>query len=388
MLPKTVTAFAAQAPVVAPRVPFPERLPTTIPQLGLRPPRETPLRVAHIGPCMLRGGAEQHLIDLARFLDASRCVLTQCLVTDPSSIADDVAHDLPCPVILADRDTVAAALQDNDIVLFWGVQLDQWVDPAVPRRARTVYIAHGEGDWTRELLLGSRQTVDHTIAVSHRVLDVVCRDFPTSVILNGIDTARLATTMGREEMRSRFGIRPDDFVVGFVGRFSWEKRPEVLIRALSLLPPHFKAMFVGWGYMQPQLLEEANELAPNRCVFRFADRYLGDFYQAFDAFALVSAMEGFALVLLEAMFQGLPIVATPVGAVPEMIDPHISGVIVDGTAESVAGAILQLERNRTWAKGMGEAARQRAMTFGHARRMADQYADLFEQLALEPAGPT
>jgi glycosyltransferase involved in cell wall biosynthesis len=244
-----------------------------------------------------------------------------------------------------------------------------------------VCIAHGEGDWTRELLHGSRNTVDHTIAVSRRVLNAVCDGFPSTVILNGIDTARLATTMSRDELRSQLGFQPDDFVVGYIGRLSGEKRPELLIRALQLLPQKFKGLFVGWGYMQPQLLEEANECIPNRYAFRFRDRYLGDFYQAFDAFSLCSMTEGFALVLLEAMFQGLPIVATPVGAVPEVIEPHVNGLIVDGEPESIALALSQLERNREWARGMGANARRQVSTFGHARRMADEYVALFERLA-------
>jgi glycosyltransferase involved in cell wall biosynthesis len=132
--------------------------------------------------------------------------------------------------------------------------------------------------------------------------------------------------------------------------------------------------------MLPDLLREANDLIPNRYAIRFADRYLGDYYQAFDAFALVSEQEGFALVFLEAMFCGLPVIATPVGAVPEVIQSRINGIIVDGSPESVAAELLQLESHPDWAASLGMMARRYAQQHGHARRMAGQYEALLAQL--------
>lgn len=342
-----------------------------------------PLAITHVGPCMFRGGAEQQLIDLVRFLNPDRAVLRECLVTMPDGIDPQVARDLPCPVRLAGRAEIAQALADSDVVLCWGLQFDQCVDPGIPRRAVTIHIAHGDSSWTRELLLAGRRTVDHAVAVSRRVLESTCAGFPATLILNGIDTARLATTRSRDRVRAEFGYRPEDFVVGFVGRFSPEKQPDLLIRVLAQLPPRFKGLFIGWGAMQPQLLELANELIPNRFAFRFADHHLGDYYQSFDALTLLSLHEGFALVFLEAMFAGLPVVATPVGAVPEVIQSQVNGIIVDGAVESVGGALTQLADHPGWARGLGETAREFAMQHGHARRMAEEYEALFARLVAE-----
>jgi len=340
----------------------------------------TPLSVAHVGPCLFRGGAEQQLIDLARFFDPRRAVLQKCYVTETGGIDPAVARDLPCPVVTAGVSGITQAFQEHDVVLCWGLALNQWVEPMDSRRAVGVHIAHGDSPWTRELLTGSLQAVDHAVAVSQRVRETTCAGIPTTVILNGIDTARLATTRSREEVRAELGFGPDDFVVGCVGRYSPEKRPEALLHALHVLPQRFKALFVGWGPLLPGLLERANDLAPGRCVFRYADRYLGDFYQAFDAFALLSAQEGFALVFLEAMFCGLPVVATPVGAVPEVIEHRVNGIIVDGAPEGVANELRLLEAHPPWARGVGESARQHARQFGHARRMAGEYEQLFDRL--------
>lgn len=339
-----------------------------------------PLSIAHVGPCLFRGGAEQQLIDLARFLDPRRAVLKECLVTDPQGIDPLVARDLPCPVHLADAATITRAFQSFDIVLHWGLSLDQIVDNSIPRRAISISIAHGDSPWTYELLKQSARSTDHVVAVSRRVFETSCGNFPSTVILNGIDTARLATTRNRQKVREELGFEPDDFVVGYVGRFSPEKRPELIIKALEQLPRTFKALLIGWGTMQADLMLQANHQIPNRYAFRFADRYLGDYYQAFDAFALMSTMEGFALVFLEAMFSGLPVVATPVGAVPEVIQPMINGIIADPSGCDLAQHLMRLKANRSWAMAMGESARQYALEHGHALRMANDYLNLFDQL--------
>lgn len=342
-----------------------------------------PLSIAHLGPCLFRGGAEQQLIDLAKFLDPARAVLRRCLVTNPKDIDPLVASDLGCEVIPATKASVAETLRDFDVLLYWGMELPGWIDPAADRKAAIVYLAHGDSYWTRDLLKNSREFTDHSVAVSRRVLETTCADCPATVILNGVDTARLATTRCRNDVRAEFGYGEADFVVGYVGRFSPEKRPELLIQALALLPRRFKGLFVGWGPLEASLLAEANRTIPNRFAFRYADRYLGDYYQSFDAFSLSSVQEGFALVFLEAMFAGKAVVATPVGAVPEVIEDRVNGLIVEGTAISIAAALEQLERNPAWARGIAESAERYARVNGHALRMAREYETLLRRLVDE-----
>lgn len=341
---------------------------------------QRPLSIAHIGPCFTRGGAEQQLIDLARFLDPRRAVLSKCLVTEPGMIDPDVAADVKCPVDYASADDICRAIHEHDVILFWGLELNRFVDQRQKNQGVCIYLAHGDSHWTRDLMLGSTACLDHTVAVSQRVAETTCFEFPTDVILNGVDTARLATTRSRDEVRQRFGFGPNDFVVGYLGRFSPEKRPELLIQAISRLPSRFKLLMVGWGPLKPQLLEQANDTIPNRYAFATGSSYLGDFYNAMDAFSLISVQEGFALVFLEAMFCGLPVIATPVGGVPEVVQNNVSGVIVNGNVDEIANALKRVEGNRQWAQAMGQQARQYALAHGHARAMTEKYEDLFERL--------
>src|SRR5207249_4664935 len=221
---------------------------------------------------------------------------------------------------------------------------------------------------------------DHVVAVSHRVKQVVCEGLPTTVIYNGIDQARLAQSQPREAMRSRFGFGQGDFVLGYLGRFSPEKRPELLIRAVSELPSHYKLLLVGGGRDQAILRDLANDLIPGRYAFTSASSYLGDYYRAMDAFGLVSDQEGFSLALLEAMMCELPVVVTPVGSVPEMIEDRVNGVIVQPHPASIAEGVRRLAEHPAWARGVAAEGHRFAMQHGHAKRMARDYEALLARL--------
>src|SRR5207253_3009551 len=164
--------------------------------------------------------------------------LLRCLIANPQASDAHLAAELPVPVEVQRRDTIERAVRDCDVLLMFGLPCDEVLRHSRPPLC--IVVAHGDGGWTKGLLERSRATCDHVVAVSHRVKQVVCEGLPTTVIYNGIDQARLAQSQPREAMRSRFGFGQGDFVLGYLGRFSPEKRPELLIRAVSELPPHYK----------------------------------------------------------------------------------------------------------------------------------------------------
>lgn len=337
-----------------------------------------PLRIVHLGPCFTRGGAEQSFIDLARFLNPARVQVATCIATQGNLVNPKVVAEMPAPVEVGGPEAVRRACDEHHILVYWGIALDQWLQGWKPKLA--VYLAHGESHWTRELLVGSRQTVDHAVAVSQRAAEHTCQGFPHTVIHNGVDSARLAQSRSRGEVRRSLGFRHDDFVLGFVGRLSAEKRPGLLIDAVARLPLHFKALLVGKGQMQAELLELANARIPGRFAIVAADSHLGDYYQALDAFCLTSAHEGFALVVLEAMMTGRPVIATAVGIAPEILVDHVNGLLIPGDAAALAAAAQRLHDFPEWARGLATQGRAFAEQHGHATRMARQYEDLLEHL--------
>jgi UDP-glucose:(heptosyl)LPS alpha-1,3-glucosyltransferase len=137
---------------------------------------------------------------------------------------------------------------------------------------------------------------------------------------------------------------------------------------------------VGWGPLRTQLLDLANERVPGRYAFTAAANDCGDYYAALDALCLPSAEEGYALVILEAMMCGRPVIATPVGCVPEVIEDRVNGLVVSGSPDSFAAAAALLRRHPAWADGLAAEGRAFAEEHGHARDMARRYESLLLRL--------
>lgn len=346
--------------------------------LSRRPPIPIkPLKMAFIGPNFQIGGVRQHALSLAKFLDPRRLRVTSFIATDP--LPNDAAGAaFPAPYVHGDREAIERATQENDVLLLWG---GGFRGALKSDRAIRLYVAHGESGWTRSGLVESAEVIDHVIAVSDRVRQKVCQGFPTTTILNGVDAARLAATDHRRRFRSRFAFGPGDFVLGSVGRFTSEKRHEILIESVAMLPTEFKLLLVGSGRRYGELCELANRMIPGRFAICTAHEYLGDYYHAMDAFALVSEHEGFGLVLAEAMMCGRPVIATDVGCVPEVVCDRVSGIVVEPTPESVAKAVLALQANPLWARGMAAQGNDVARRRLHAREMARKYEDLLLTLS-------
>ncbi|HEV3338851.1 MAG TPA: glycosyltransferase [Pirellulales bacterium] len=349
------------------------------------PAEGQPLRVIHAGPSLLRGGAEQWLVDLLRFLDPLRVRVLRTVLTTAEYLDPALAASLPIPVEVGQAPALRRAAEECDVLLFWGLPLDDYLADVRPKLV--VYVAHGEGDWTRAMLERSKRSVDHAVAVSEQVRRRVCHDVASTVILNGVDSSRLGRTRTRQAVRESLGFRQDDFVLGFLGRFSPEKRGRVLIESVSRLPREFKLLMVGWGAQRQNLMDLANQCIPGRYAFANGCSYLGDYYQAMDAFCLVSSEEGFSLALIEAMLCGCPVIATPVGCVREVVRNRINGVIVEGTAESVADAARLMQEHPGWRRGLACEGQAYAEQTGHARRMAGDYENLLWRLWNEKHPP-
>lgn len=340
-----------------------------------------PLKVIHVGPFMLRGGAEQWLLDFVRHadrqtVDITRYVATYTDVVDMPYI-EELAN-LGVSLEVGHDDSIREAARDCDVLLSWGMALDPIL--AGVDRPLSVQVVHGEGSASRDYLQRSRRSVDHAVAVSHRVQRAACDGVPSTVIYNGIDMGRLAPTRSAASMRRSFGFKANDFVIGFVGRFSPEKRVPRIIEAVARLPSSFKLLLVGWGIRLPEIRRLAEARLPGRHVITRADKNLGDFYRSMDAVCLASDQEGFAMVMLEAMLCGRPFVTTPVGSALEIVRDRINGLIVDGSPDRLAEAFALLADHPRWAKGIAGEGRATVREFGFARRMARDYEHLLQHL--------
>src|SRR5207237_1415676 len=196
----------------------------------------------HVGQSMVRAGIENWLKGLMRFLDPRRVQVVKCIATAAEDVDPGVLREMQVPVEVGGAACVRQAARESDVLLCWGPrELGKWLTHDRPRLC--VFVAHGEGHWTRQLLEGCAPVVDHIIAVSRRVKERVVDGLPATIIPNGVDTAHLARTRTESSTREALGFGPNDFVLGYVGRFSHEKRPHLLVDAVARLPHSFTALF-------------------------------------------------------------------------------------------------------------------------------------------------
>ena len=249
----------------------------------------------------------------------------------------------------------------------------------IPRERRPphVYTEHNLWDSYHLLTrLANRLTYSrdaHTFAVSDAVRKSVNSRFRKSVetITLGVDRERIDRTRAfRQDVRNSLGISDNEILVGTVANLRPQKALHDLLAAahkVSAASEHLDIKFVcvGGGALERELCELRDALGLDG-VFEF----LGTsddavvVMSAFDIFALTSVREGKPVALMESLSMGLPIVATTVGGVPEMISNGIEGFLVpESNPEAVAEAILTLARGKQLRVEMGAAALRRAVFF-------------------------
>lgn len=169
------------------------------------------------------------------------------------------------------------------------------------------------------------------------VADDVLKGFPDqkkSVIPNGVDIGQFAGDgQKRTALRKKLNVGDDDVLIGAVGRLSREKNQKMLLDALYPVmreQDHVKVMIVGDGPKMDELRQfaEARHLA-DRIMFTGIIRDMTGVYSAMDIFVLSSLTEGVPLTVLEAMAARVPVIATRVGGVPEIIRDDDTGLLVD-----------------------------------------------------------
>ena len=105
---------------------------------------------------------------------------------------------------------------------------------------------------------------------------------------------------------------------------------------------------------------------------------VGDYLSILDVFTYPSLHEGMGSAIIDAMDFGLPVVATDVDGIPDLVDPQVTGLLVPpADAEGLASALLQLYNDSDLRERMGRAAKERAGLFS-PKRMTERYLDLYE----------
>jgi L-malate glycosyltransferase len=206
------------------------------------------------------------------------------------------------------------------------------------------------------------------------------------VVPNGVRRpAPLGATEG-VRVRKTIGLPEHAVVVGTVSRlFDDHKRVTDLIRAFNMLAkphPNLHLIIVGSGPDQV-VMEDVARLGGFSERVHFVGRQIpaDPFYGLMDIFCLASSREAFGLVVAEAMRAGLPVVATGVGGVADVVQDGLTGYLVQpGEPSQLAEAIGALVAKPQLRKRMGSAGRQRADELYSAERYVRDIEHLYRDL--------
>jgi glycosyltransferase involved in cell wall biosynthesis len=205
------------------------------------------------------------------------------------------------------------------------------------------------------------------------------------LILNAIDTITYAPASDCNSSRERLGIPADRFLIGSVGRLSIEKGYNFLIDAVDRLIKDGHNIFlliIGEGDIRGDLEAQIERLGlRDRIQLTGYQSNTIELYRAMDLFVLASLREGLPNALLEAMAMEVPVVATRVGGIPQVICDRENGVLVEpGDSGVLADAVREMVVHREPASNMARRARETVeQNYSFERRMermVQLYADL------------
>ena len=167
-----------------------------------------------------------------------------------------------------------------------------------------------------------------------------------------------------------------------VGRFFAQKNHAGMLRAFAIVKqkhPNAILRLVGDGELKSETEALASELGlSDSVIFEGAQADVYRYLQKADIFLLPSLYEGMPITLIEAMGSGLPIVASAVGGVPDMLEDGVSALLCECEDEKIADACCALIESEELRKGYGRAALGTAPKFS-ADTMASRYAEVYAQ---------
>jgi len=371
------------------------------------------IRVLHVIPELPVGGAETLIFHMARGLDRQRFAPTVCVLGEPGPMGQEMGASgielvalrrfrragrslrvlPPLTRLLRERGVgivhthlyhgntygrLAAILARTPVIVasvhnvYERVKAHRaWVNRALARR-------------TDAILAGSE-------AVRADILrwDGVPRT-QVHVLPYGIDPEPYLILPDPVESRKTLGLPPDVRVIGTVGRLETQKGHDLLLRSLADLRSEgcdAVLLLVGEGRERTRLSALAAELGlGDRLQFLGTRRDLPVLFAAMDVFAFPSRWEGTPLALIAAMAAGLPVVATPVGGIPDVLKDGATGRLVPvDNVPALTEALRATLRDAATSRTLGAAAREHVLAHCSVTAMLHELEALYWSLA-EKAG--
>jgi len=230
---------------------------------------------------------------------------------------------------------------------------------------------------------------ERLITVSHSMADQVCEEYAVPrgkvrVIPNGVDPSQYEMTVDRARVRGRYGLSEHERLVLFVGRMVPAKGVGYLINAVPAIRrryPDAWFVMVGDGWQRKQLEEQALSTGGDvRIIFTglLPTRELIELMHAADVLTVPSIYEPFGIVAIEGMACGVPVVASNVDGLSEIIQHMETGLHVSPRSpESIASAVDQILSDQSLAKEIAYNARQSILSRYNWESVAKQTLSVY-----------
>ena len=219
------------------------------------------------------------------------------------------------------------------------------------------------------------------IAVSPSVKESMINEYELGygqvpMIYNGIDLSKCIPKINYDNVLSG-----DIVTIVHIGSFKEAKNHLGLIESFKIVNniyPNTILKLIGTGKLEDTIKNRVKELGlDDNVVFLGLKTNVYPYLYEADIFVLPSLWEGMPITLIEAMSTGLPIVATSVGGIPDIIKNNITGLLVNVDNVEIANAIIKLINNRKLRERLGRAAMVASERFS-ARNMTSEYERLYE----------
>ncbi|MGH2787976.1 MAG: glycosyltransferase family 4 protein [Actinomycetota bacterium] len=233
-----------------------------------------------------------------------------------------------------------------------------------------------------------------TVAISEHVRDfateaTIARPERIRVVHYGIEARGWKSPLDeRAALRSSYDLKPDHVAVGIASRLIPHKGHDFLLEAVAEASRNFKGLrllVAGDGPCRGKLEEMARAMMPPETAqFCGFVANIRGFMNACDLLAfptLPELGEGFGLAALEAMAAGLPVIATSVGSLPEVVVDGETGVLVPpGAVDQLASTLVSLARDPQRRHEMGMCGRERASSTFSLERMVNRTAEVYGEV--------
>lgn len=200
----------------------------------------------------------------------------------------------------------------------------------------------------------------------------------TSTIYNGLDFSKFPEIEEFEVKKNKTLPR-----ILYVGRLDEQKDPLTLLKAIKIITyqyPDIELTMVGDGEKYEECVNyvQTNKLSKNVTLEGWRSD-VSKYYMTHDTFAMTSIYESFGLIFLEAGYYGLPIVATTVEGIPEVVEEGRTGLLSPPrNPKALAENIIKLIENENLRRQMGKAGHKRVTTLFTSQRMVDEYKKIYE----------